>query len=136
LVRGENRDCEFVQQNQWNQKIIMKIKIDPVKITGCGDSLWGESAGEFIVDQMLFNNFCGNDEVPYELQLFGKNTKWQHYTDNQIEEEVNKYFLPIVQKQYPIFSVIQIIWSEQGMQPDNGWSFDIIVEEEICDYVD
>ena len=106
------------------------MKIEPITITGCGDSLWGKSKGEFIVDEIEFNDFCDTDQ-PYELQLFGKNTKWWGYTDSQIVKEVNDKFLKLVQVHYPNYTVEEITWSEQGMQPENGWSFDIIIAEEL-----
>jgi hypothetical protein len=106
------------------------MKIKPTIINGCGDSLWGKSLGEFTVNRMEFNDFC-DTEQPYELQLFGPKTKWQHYTDSQICAEVNEKLLQIVKDKYPKYTVEYITWSEQGMQPDKGWSFDIIIEEEL-----
>ena len=106
------------------------MKIEPIKITGCGDSLWGKSKGEFTVDRLEFNNFCETDQ-PYELQVFGPDTKWQHYTDSQIAKEVDELLKSKVQEHYPKYTIDYITWSEQGMQPDGGWSFDVIIEEEL-----
>lgn len=100
-------------------------------ITGLGDSLWGPSAGEFKVDSWLINTIDyreGNGEEPYELQLYGSNTEWYHYTDSQIESEVNEKILPWLKQQFPTHNIDEVTWSEQGMQPDNGWSFDIIIK--------
>jgi hypothetical protein len=110
------------------------ITFPAVRIHGDGSSIWGPSKGTFIVDKMLLDEL--NDGRPYELQLFtvntdnksGQNTEWHHYTDNLIQREVNEAFLPQVRKLYPNHRVESICWSESGMQPKNGWSFDICLE--------
>lgn len=94
-----------------------------IEISGRGDSLWGDSKGTWIVTRMVLRNL-GND--PYELCLYGGGTHWTHYTDTRIEKEVNKKLLSTVQSLYPDHKITGIYWSEQGMQPTNGWSFDII----------
>jgi len=102
----------------------------PVKIKGNGTSLWGESKGEFSVSKAKIFTFDFNHgEEPVELQLFGKNTEWYHYTDEQIERNVNKHFLSAIRKDFPQNKILMITWSEQGMQPDGGWSFDIICKQ-------
>lgn len=98
-----------------------------ISISGDGTSLWcpsEQSEREFVITEMNTRNFLDSDE-PYELVLHGPETEWVHYTDNGIEKEVNKHFIPLVQKMYPDHVVKRITWSEQGMQPENGWSFDI-----------
>jgi hypothetical protein len=98
-----------------------------VKISGDGTSLWcssEESGRDFVVNEMRTRN-CHDSDEPYELVLFGPETEWVHYTDEGIEKSVNKHFVPLVQKMYPDHVVKRITWSEQGMQPENGWSFDI-----------
>lgn len=98
-----------------------------VAVRGDGTSLWcssEQSDREFVVTEMSTRNCHGSDE-PYELVLRGSETEWVHYTDNGIEKSVNKHFVPLVQEMYPDFVVKRITWSEQGMQPDGGWSFDI-----------
>jgi hypothetical protein len=106
------------------------MKIEPVSIEGDGSSLWCEdSSGEYVVTDMEARNLRDTED-PYELVLYGPNTKWEHYTDNAIEENVNRVFVPLLQKAYPHHTIVRITWSEQGMQPDNGWSFDIHAEEE------
>jgi hypothetical protein len=100
------------------------------KVEGRGNSLWcslEESKREFEVTGYLFNNFCDTGE-PYELQLFGPETEWFHYTDTGIQRDVNKHLKQWVQEQYPDYEIIKIVWSEQGMQPSGGWSFDIITK--------
>jgi hypothetical protein len=101
-------------------------------VTGKGDSLWCNPEDtkniRFKVTKMRIENFADSDE-PYELQLFGPRTEWFHYTDSRIEREVEKAMLPIVRALYPNSKIKSIGWSEQGMQPNGGWSFDI-----DCDY--
>lgn len=99
----------------------------PVIIAGNGTSLWqdgspeGCSKGKFVV-----TSYCM--EHPYELCLYGPKTVNRHYTDEAIEKNVNKKFKALVKKHYPKIDLrkTRIIWSEWGMQPVNGWSFDII----------
>jgi hypothetical protein len=98
-----------------------------VAISVNGTSLWcpsEQSGREFIVTEMRTRN-CHDSDEPYELVLFGPETEWVHYTDEGIEKAVNKHFVPLVQKMYPDHVIKRITWSEQGMQPENGWSFDI-----------
>lgn len=98
-----------------------------VKISGDGTSLWcssEESGRDFVITEMRTRN-CHDSDDPYELVLFGSETEWVHYTDNGIEKDVNNHFVPLVQKIYPDRVIKRITWSEQGMQPENGWSFDI-----------
>jgi hypothetical protein len=105
------------------------MKIEPVSIEGDGSSLWcDDSNGEFVVTDMETRNFLDTDQ-PYELVLHGPDTKWAHYTDDAIEKNVNRIFVPLVQKEYPRHTIVSITWSEQGMQPTGGWSFDIHSKE-------
>ena len=98
-----------------------------VVVRGNGTSLWCDpekSRREFVVNEMHTRNCHGSDE-PYELVLYGPETEWSHYTDEGIEESVNKSFVRLVQERYPDHVIKRVTWSEQGMQPENGWSFDI-----------
>lgn len=98
-----------------------------VAVCGDGTSLWcpAERSGrEFMINEMRIRN-CHDSDEPYELVLFGPETEWVHYTDDGIEKDINKHFVPIVQKMYPSHVIKRITWSEQGMQPEDGWSFDI-----------
>lgn len=107
------------------------MKIEPVIIEGDGSSLWcDDSSGEYVVKEMSVRN-CHRTDEPYELVLHGPKTRWEHYTDNAIEKNVNRIFVPLVQKEYPRHTIVRITWSEQGMQPDNGWSFDIHSKENV-----
>jgi hypothetical protein len=103
----------------------------PITIVGKGDSMWcnpHQSNKEFEVTGYIFNNFLDGEE-PYELQLFGPETEWFHYTDNGIIRGVRLKLLPWIQEQFPDYKIDFVSWSEQGMQPDKGWSFDIICKK-------
>jgi hypothetical protein len=105
------------------------IKFKQVSIQADGSSIWCDnSQGKYAVTSMETRNLCDTNE-PYELVLHGPKTKWEHYTDNGIEANVNRVFVPLVQKAYPNYTIVAITWSEQGMQPEDGWSFDIHSEE-------
>lgn len=86
-----------------------------VTIIGDGASLWGESDGEFLITKFIF----------YEdsMNLYGKDTKWYQYTDRSIEKEVNLLFGPLIKLLYNLD--VNILWSEQGIQPKDGWDFDV-----------
>ena len=103
----------------------------PVTIKGNGTSLWCEpkqSHCDFVIEEMFIETCVETNDKPYELRLFGKNTQWFQYTDEKIESQVKKNFLKIVQEAFPKYKVINITWSEQGMQPENGWSFDVVLD--------
>lgn len=112
----------------------MKRKLDKqYTIAGKGNSLWGPSVGQFSVDSFIVNEIDyeeGKGVEPYELQLFGENTEWFHYTDSQIEREVNDQIVPLLKQQFPQHDIERVTWSEQGMQPDSGWSFDIFTKKQ------
>jgi len=127
-------------------------------IKGDGSSLWGESSGTYNITSAkvrvydyyldpdnIFTNEGQVDEsedktkLSGELQLFGENTNWYQYTDDRISKEVNasKVIRDEVLKQVKMYhpnigvkDVEWIVWSEQGMQPDNGWSFDVSITVE------
>lgn len=111
------------------------MKIPRTKIKGNGTSLWCQpdmSNKTFSVDTIEFNNFADTDE-PYEIQVFGPRTHWYHYTDKGIQAEVVKKLWDYVQKHYPNHKIKYIGWSEQGMQPEKGWSFDVVPEKRASD---
>ena len=102
----------------------MKQKLQTeVIIVGSGNSYQGDSKGEFLVTHYYIHWL---HKQPYELQLFGPKTIWQHYTDSGIEEEVNNKLLSFLQARVDS-EIKKVAWSERGMQPDDGWSFDIII---------
>lgn len=98
-----------------------------ITVKGNGTSLWGESDKEYVLTRYEVEDMSDYDEGLEghgELQVFGKNTDWFQYTDRQIEKEVKKKLKPLVEAKLKK-KVTYIGWSEQGMQPDGGWSFDI-----------
>ncbi len=108
-----------------------QVKFKPFTVTGKGDSLWCKKevtkGVKFKVSHYQLNDFLDTGE-PYELQLFGPTTEWVHYTDSGIRKGVNDALLPFLRATYPDYKIDHISWSEQGMQPENGWSFDIITK--------
>jgi hypothetical protein len=102
----------------------------PITVRGNGTSLWcttEESNREFTLTSMSLRN-CHDSDEPYELVLKGPDAQWIQYTDEGLAAAVNKTFLSIVQKLYPSYTVERFTWSEQGMQPQDGWSFDIFAK--------
>jgi len=87
-------------------------------IKGAGDSFWGNSSGEYNVTKIELKT---SDWDPNwgELIAYGPNLRWFQYTDTHIDEEMEK----LVKTVFP--KVTDVYWSEQGMQPDDGWSFDV-----------
>lgn len=111
-------------------------------IQGNGTSLWGNSKGKFVVTDIKFKdqNYV-NSQVHRaygNLTLSGPNTKWFQYTDKAIEKTlVNPEVLRLVKKimmetlgYNPV--KVKIHWSEQGMQPDKGWNFDVSWNVKSC----
>jgi len=112
------------------------------KIKGNGTSLWGSSKGIYEVDRIegSFMDTSIYEDEPFEIwgdvSLFGPNTEWNHYTDSQIEKEVesNKAIRTeihkLIKEAYPNHNIMVtgISWSEQGMQPDGGWNFDVTIK--------
>ena len=103
-------------------------------IAGDGSSLWAglESTGDWKVTSGSLRG-CALDDPDFpggiwELQLFGPKTHWKHYTDEQIAKEVNAFLKTLVSEKIG-FEVKVIGWSEQGMQPDEGWSFDVVLQK-------
>lgn len=109
----------------------MKVKF---KVKGNGTSLWGKSDKKYNINEIELNyhDAIENGETPTyaEIRMFGKNTNWYQYTDEGIEKLVNKKDILDVCKKL-IEDVggnpkkkWELCWSEQGMQPEDGWSFD------------
>ena len=96
-------------------------------IVGDGTSIWGKSKGKFVITYASFDEECGS------LSLSGPKTHWTHYTDRGIEkclsknESLKEYIRSLVSGK-KLKKNIQISWSEQGMQPEHGWNFDVIFE--------
>lgn len=89
---------------------------------GDGSSLWGDSKGEFKIDSGDIrydnnNGFCS-------LNLYGPETKWFHYTDKGIEKDFMTKLSPVLSKELGV-NVTKLTWSEQGLQPEDGWNLDV-----------
>ena len=101
-------------------------------IRGDGTSLWCDEASnrEFhITSGRLEGVNLDEDGWVWQLELYGPKTFWECYTDKGIQREVNKKLKAIVSEK--IGKEVKVIgWSEQGMQPDSGWNFDICLKEE------
>lgn len=107
-----------------------------VEITGDGSSRWagrnnGSSKGTFHVSRTTLS-FCGFDnpedpqEGAWELNCYGKDLHWWQYTDRQIEKEVMEKIAPLFGEHVNIKT---LGWSEQGMQPEHGWDFDVVINK-------
>lgn len=100
------------------------MNITPITISSAGDSFWSSDPERTItVDKTLFKE--DEEGNLYEVLVYGPTTKWQDYTDSGISQGVNEKILPIIQKKYPHIQIKGLSWSEQGMQPSSGWSFDV-----------
>jgi hypothetical protein len=100
----------------------------PIEIAGSGDSLWTlrvdkDSGGPFHVSKATLD-FCafGDGGGCWSLECFGPDLFWEVYTDNGVKAEVMAKIAPrFLAKGLTITS---LGWSEQGMQPEDGWNFD------------
>jgi hypothetical protein len=102
------------------------------KVKGNGTSLWGKSDDIYDINKIELNYHDSEEESPTfaEIQMFGKNTNWYQYTDEGIAKLVNKKDIMDVCKK--LIEKVggnpkkkwKLCWSEQGMQPETGWSFD------------
>ena len=122
-------------REKWNiikDKKCKLIKFDlNLIVNGNGSSLWSDdSKGKWKITSGTLQGCALNDkDFPggiWELQLFGPKTQWDHYTDEQIEKGVNSQLKSLVAEKIG-YKVKKIGWSEQGMQPDGGWSFDVLL---------
>lgn len=117
-----------------SESIFIEFDLD-VTVKGDGSSLWcdeAESKREFQLTLATLEGVAmGDSDYPngiWELQVFGPTTHWSHYTDQLISQEVNSKLKSVVEEK--IGHKVQVIdWSEQGMQPELGWSFDVVLED-------
>lgn len=96
------------------------------KIQGNGTSLWcskEETKRTFIINKVVVHKYDNDDDPDLQhlghANVYGKQTRWYHYTDNQIEKEVKEVLKKIDKR------IKNVYWSEQGMQPGYGWNFGI-----------
>ena len=110
-----------------------ELKLD-LHIEGDGSSIWGPSKGNYHIITGELQGCCvGEDDEDdpfgiWELQLYGPDTEPLQYTDKKIEEQVNQQLKELCGKHIGC-KVDEIGWSEWGMQPEHGWSFDVTVKE-------
>lgn len=125
------------------------MKITPFVVKGNGSSLWGKSNDEYTVNRFEVDSIdwlydrahIDPKRIFASVSVFGKNTKWFQYTDRGITKSLksNKEFLDKIREaivkqivdneiELPVPSEVQIGWSEQGMQPENGWNFDVTLK--------
>lgn len=103
-------------------------KLDPpLVIEGDGSSMWGDSAGAYTVTRVMLAYVSDEGGTFGELQAEGEGLDWFQYTDRAIEATMHD-LLPVISELLGA-EVTRISWSEQGMQPDRGWSFDITFKE-------
>lgn len=116
------------------------IKVQTIR--GKGNSLWGESKGAFHVSTveiryLNFIHYPAEAKIHASVTLRGPDTKGVHYTDSGIQKNVDKNpAIKLVAREIlgellakngmkrdiPEFN---LSWSEWGMQPENGWNFDL-----------
>jgi len=105
-----------------------------ITIKGNGSSLWGDSNGEYFVTDYEIIQPDEDDEDYEEMKdyitvnVFSTNTQWCQYTDGQIESDVNSKLKPFLEKEIGR-KISSIVWSEQGMQPYDGWNFDVVLSD-------
>ena len=102
------------------QKITPKKKI-LFKVEGKGDSIWGASNSTYSITHWEDTYFDG-DFV--SIIVYGENTQCYQYTDTRIPHQVLQYLRPALKKRFGR-TIKRLSWSEQGMQPENGWNFDV-----------
>ena len=128
------------------------FKIPNQIIKGNGSSLRGQSSDSYIINKVICDNdgFISfetkkNDIIAnFTIDVKGKNIDWEQYTDNGIEKEISKnyYVYTAIQdylenylKKYCVISLTKckITWSDQGMQSDKNWNFDVSVQFKVSD---
>ena len=96
-----------------------------VKIKGKNDSLWGESGGTYLVKRFTIVDKYDDDLSWGNVNVYGKGLKWYQYTDSKIEKEVKRLLMTNDN------TIKDVYWSEQGMQPENSWNFDVEFKKTI-----
>lgn len=93
-------------------------------IKGGGSSIWGKSDDVYHITKIELErreplkNYAeyGNYGI---VEVYGDNTDWVQYTDREIEKQVETLVKSLDD------TVESVNWSEQGMQPEKGWNFDV-----------
>lgn len=122
----------------------MKTTFPPVIISGNDTSLWGRSNGNYAIDRLevTYVNWISYPKdlktgLHASVNVFGTGTEWQQYTDKAIEKNLNgnaSFMAALVLTLQTMLKkagirrklpTISVNWSEQGMQPNKGWNFDV-----------
>ena len=123
----------------------MNRTIPKQNLEGDGSSLWGKSRGIFPVMQVevdyvnwvSYPKNAKTDNIHASVTLSGPTTRAEHYTDSGLQKAANKNAVILaavrelvktklaeagIEQRVPAFC---LRWSEWGMQPDDGWNFDL-----------
>lgn len=108
----------------------MKISINPpVLIKSSGRSPWGDTSGaEPKIDAFEIDPVCTEGEqVLTSLTVFGSGMPWQVYPQRTVLEQIKEVLAPYFVERgiVPVY----FDWSEQGLQADNEWNFDLHFEK-------
>ena len=134
----------------------MSKPIPVQNLEGDGSSLWGNSRGIFSVTEVevdyvnwvSYPKNAKTDDIHASVTLSGPTTRGEHYTDSAIEKAASRNAVILaavrelvetklaeagIKHRVPAF---HLRWSEWGMQPDNGWNFDLgsAVKREAAKY--
>jgi len=101
---------------EWEQKLV---------VSGNGTSIWGDSNGEYKITRAEYH-ISDFSDTSASLSLFGENLTWSQYTDEQIEKQVKSLMVPVILENTGR-EIERLGWSEQGLQPEDGWNFDVIL---------
>jgi|SRR6185503_7204304 len=95
------------------------------KLTGNNTSLWGNTKGkEFLVNEFGISYSTLQEDIYFlSLDAYGPNLDWQAYTDRKIEKDIQTAAAKYLKSKK--FKLKTLSWSEQGMQNDGKWNFDV-----------
>ena len=98
-------------------------KPKPKLIEGNGSSIWGESNGKYEVLGFEVEDVYNENDYA-NVVFFGNNLRWYQYTDRQIPKELLSKFRAELETEFGR-RVKELYWTEQGMQPEEGWSIGV-----------
>ena len=122
-----------------------RFKVVPVSVKCKGDSLWGKppkvalkpTEGEISYTSWKPGRI--EERLFISLSLYGENFHPGHYTDSGIPKGLMKSAafksqvwrevvaqLSRVGVDEPVPKAMSLDWSEQGLQPEGGWNFDVV----------
>ena len=97
-------------------------------VSANGTSLWRETKAKFDIDSFeLLGKPTPTEKKFYHASIsaYGKNLPWDVYTDQGIEKEIINHIRKFMLKKG--WNVRAVSWSEQGLQQDGAWNFDVKV---------